>query len=125
MNCDAHDNYDPTGWQGDGENADGFGVHYQTDGDTTRFVGCRSWWNSDDGWDVFAQEFPIIVENSYSMGNGYIEYGTKLPPNVNGNGFKMGLAEMMLGVILSRTVLHGIMWRPVLTLIIQVLGVLG
>lgn len=24
MNCDSHDNYDPTGRQGDGENADGF-----------------------------------------------------------------------------------------------------
>ena len=85
LNCDAHDNYDPTGWQGDGENADGFGVHYQHDGDTTRFVGCRSWWNSDDGYDVLAQEFPVIVENSYAMGNGYIKYGTATPPGVNGH----------------------------------------
>ncbi len=97
LNCDAHDNYDPTGWQGDGENADGFGVHYQTDGDTTRFVGCRSWWNSDDGWDVLAQEFPVVVENCYAMGNGYIEYGTNLPPNVNGNGFKMGPSRNDVG----------------------------
>lgn len=97
LNCDAHDNYDPTGWQGDGENADGFGVHYQYDGDTTRFVGCRSWWNSDDGYDVLAQEFPVIVENSYAMGNGYIEYGTKMPLGVNGHGFKMGYSRTGAG----------------------------
>jgi len=29
LNCDSHDNYDPTTTQGDGQNADGFGVHYQ------------------------------------------------------------------------------------------------
>ena len=93
LNCDAHDNYDPTDWQGDGENADGFGVHYQYDGDTTKFVGCRAWWNSDDGYDVLAQEFPVVVENSYAMGNGYIHYGTSKPPNGNGNGFKMGYSR--------------------------------
>jgi len=32
LNCDAHDNYDATSNQGQGQNADGFGVHYQTAG---------------------------------------------------------------------------------------------
>jgi len=90
LNCDSHDNYDPNGRQGDGENADGFGVHYQTEGDTTRFYGCRAWWNSDDGFDVINQEFPVVIENSFAMGNGYSDYGTKLPPRGNGYGFKMG-----------------------------------
>ena len=97
LNCDAHDNYDPTDWQGDGENADGFGVHYQYDGDTTKFIGCRAWWNSDDGYDVLAQEFPVVVGNSYAMGNGYIHYGTSKPPNGNGNGFKMGYSRNDMG----------------------------
>lgn len=95
LNCDAHDNYDPTGWQGDGENADGFGVHYQNDGDTTRFVGCRSWWNSDDGYDFINQEFPVELENCYAMGNGYANFGLHNPPNGNGYGIKMG--ESTLG----------------------------
>ena len=30
LNCDSHDNYDKNGSQGDGQNGDGFGVHYQT-----------------------------------------------------------------------------------------------
>ena len=90
LNCDSHDNYDPNGRQGDGENADGFGVHYQTTGDTTKFYGCRAWWNSDDGWDFIFQGFPVVVENSYAMGNGYASYGTVHPENANGNGFKAG-----------------------------------
>lgn len=92
LNCDAHDNYDPTGRQGDGENADGFGVHYQEvgDGDTTRFIGCRAWWNSDDGFDFINQEFPVVVENCYAALNGYSDYGTNSPKNGNGYGIKMG-----------------------------------
>ena len=97
LNCDAHDNYDPTGWQGDGENADGFGAHYQKpgQGDTTKFIGCRAWWNSDDGFDFINQEFPVVLENCYAMGNGYSDYGTKSPKNGNGHGIKMG--ESTLG----------------------------
>ena len=92
LNCDAHDNYDPTGWQGDGENADGFGAHYQKpgEGDTTKFIGCRAWWNSDDGFDFINQEFPVVLENCYAMGNGYSDYGRGNPKNGNGYGIKMG-----------------------------------
>ena len=92
LNCDAHDNYDPTGWQGDGENADGFGAHYQKpgQGDTTKFIGCRAWWNSDDGFDFINQEFPVVLENCYAMGNGYSDYGRGNPKNGNGYGIKMG-----------------------------------
>ena len=97
LNCDAHDNYDPNGWQGDGENADGFGAHYQKpgEGDTTKFIGCRSWWNSDDGFDFINQEFPVVVENCYAFGNGYSDYGKGNPPRGNGYGIKMG--ESTLG----------------------------
>ena len=42
LNCDAHDNYDATSSQGQGQNADGFGVHYQTTGATTIIRGCRA-----------------------------------------------------------------------------------
>ena len=92
LNCDAHDNYDPNGWQGDGENADGFGAHYQQsgEGDTTKFIGCRAWWNSDDGFDFINQEFPVVLENCYAMGNGYSDYGRGNPARGNGYGIKMG-----------------------------------
>jgi hypothetical protein len=90
LNCDAHDNYDATSSQGQGQNADGFGVHYQTAGATTIVRGCRAWWNSDDGYDLINQEVPVTVENSWAFGNGYAMYGTFNPAQGNGNGFKMG-----------------------------------
>jgi len=44
LNCDSHDNYDKAGSQGDGQNGDGFGVHYQKTGPSTTIRGCRGWW---------------------------------------------------------------------------------
>jgi hypothetical protein len=93
LNVDAHDNYDATSNQGDGQNADGFGVHYQTTGEPTIVRGCRAWWNSDDGYDLINQEVPVIVENSWSMGNGYINSGKDRPGAGNGAGFKMGSSK--------------------------------
>ena len=93
LNTDSHDNYDPTSTQGDGQNADGFGVHYQTTGPSTIVRGCRAWWNSDDGYDLISQEVPVIVENSWATGNGYINSGADRPGAGNGNGFKMGSSK--------------------------------
>lgn len=93
LNCDAHDNYDPTSHQGDGQNADGFGVHYQTTGDTTKYIGCRAWWNSDDGWDLISQEYPVLMADSWAYGNGYANSGTTKPADGNGNGFKAGSSK--------------------------------
>ncbi len=91
LNCDSHDNYDPTSSQGRGQNADGFGVHYQESGAVNVIRGCRAWWNSDDGYDYISQEVPVITENSWAMGNGYIESGTAR--GSNGNGFKVGSSK--------------------------------
>ena len=91
LNCDSHDNYDPTAAQGDGENADGFGVHGQTSGPSTIIRGCRSWWNYDDGYDFINQEVPVTIENSWAMGAGYTNYGNGTAGN--GNGFKIGSSK--------------------------------
>src|SRR4029078_5546095 len=45
LNSDAHDNYDPNSNPGMGQNADGFGVHYQMTGNRTIIRGCRAWVN--------------------------------------------------------------------------------
>lgn len=110
LNCDAHDNYDPLGWQGDGENADGFGAHYQKpgEGDTTKFIGCRAWWNSDDGFDFINQEFPVVLENCYAMGNGYSDYGLGNPPRGNGHGIKMGESTLGGG---RHTIKYCVAWK--------------
>ena len=107
LNCDGHDNYDPTTTQGDGQNADGFGVHYQTSGATTIVRGCRSWWNSDDGYDLINQEVPVTVENSWAFGCGYSNYGTGRPADGNGNGFKMGSSKTGVRHLVQNNVAWG------------------
>ncbi len=57
-----------------------------------------------------AQEFPVVVENSYAMGNGYIHYGTSKPPNMNGNGFKMGYSRNDKG---RHTIRNCVAWNNV------------
>ncbi|HTN88309.1 MAG TPA: right-handed parallel beta-helix repeat-containing protein [Sorangium sp.] len=86
LNCDSHDNYDQNGSQGDGQNGDGFGVHYQTTGPSTIIRGCRAWNNSDDGYDYISHEVPVITEGSFAMSNGRGSEG-------NGNGFKVGSSK--------------------------------
>lgn len=86
LNCDSHDNYDKDGSQGDGQNGDGFGVHYQTSGPSTTIRGCRAWNNSDDGYDYISQEVPVVTEGSFAMSNGRGSEG-------NGNGFKIGSSK--------------------------------
>lgn len=109
LNCDSHDNYDQNGRQGDGQNADGFGVHYQAAGDGTRTVirGCRAWWNSDDGYDFINQEVPVTIENSWAFGNGYTNYGTSRPGEGNGNGFKIGSSKTGIRHLVQNNVAWG------------------
>jgi hypothetical protein len=83
LNCDSHDNYDVNGSQGDGQNGDGFGVHYQTTGPSTIIRGCRAWYNSDDGYDLISQEVPVTIEGCFAIQDGQGADG-------NGNGFKVG-----------------------------------
>jgi MYXO-CTERM domain-containing protein len=85
LNCDSHDNYDVNGSQGDGQNGDGFGVHYQTSGPSTIIRGCRAWGDADDGYDLISQEVPVTVENNWALGIGV--------GGGNGNGFKMGSSK--------------------------------
>ncbi|WP_437336352.1 right-handed parallel beta-helix repeat-containing protein [Sorangium sp. So ce394] len=97
LNCDSHDNYDQNGSQGDGQNGDGFGVHYQTTGPSTIIRGCRAWNNSDDGYDYISQEVPVITEGSFAMSNGRGSEG-------NGNGFKVGSSKTGIRHIVQNNV---------------------
>jgi hypothetical protein len=107
LNCDSHDNYDPTSAQGDGQNADGFGVHGQKSGVSTIIRGCRSWWNSDDGYDFINQEWPVTIENSWAFGCGTANYGTTRPSSGNGNGFKIGSSKTGVRHLVQNNVAWG------------------
>ncbi len=87
INCDAYFNYDPPL----GGNADGFAPKLDV-GTGNYFYGCRSWQNSDDGWDGYmrgADNVTTTIENSWCFMNGYLKDGSPITSG-NGNGFKMG-----------------------------------
>jgi hypothetical protein len=87
INCDSYYNVDP----GQG-NADGFSPKLDV-GTGNYFYGCRSWQNSDDGWDGYLRPRPLIeitttLENCWCFMNGYLKSGAASAGN--GNGYKMG-----------------------------------
>jgi hypothetical protein len=85
INCDSYYNIDPS--EG---NADGFAVKLDV-GTGNSFKGCRSWQNSDDGWDglLTSPTNPSTTYDScWCFLNGYRKDMTASVGN--GNGFKMG-----------------------------------
>jgi hypothetical protein len=85
INCDSYYNADPGQ-----ENADGFAPKL-TVGPGNYFYGCRSWQNSDDGWDGYEAVSSTTIENCWTFMNGYLKDGSAGVGN--GNGFKMGGAS--------------------------------
>ena len=85
INCDSYFNADP-----DQADADGFAPKLSV-GTGNYFYGCRSWQNSDDGWDGYmreANDVTTTLEHCWTFMNGYLNDGTAGAGN--GNGFKMG-----------------------------------
>jgi hypothetical protein len=85
INCDSFFNKDTA--QG---NADGFASKLDA-GTGNYFYGCRSWQNSDDGFDGYLRGVNNVLttlENCWIFQNGYLKSGA--PSVGNGNGFKMG-----------------------------------
>ncbi len=82
INCDAYDNFDINTAGYSGGQADGFVVCYASHSSYTYFSGCRSWYNSDDGFDCWENEGIVVFKNSWSFNNGRGEG--------DGCGFKFG-----------------------------------
>jgi hypothetical protein len=94
INCDSYFNADP----GQG-NADGFSPKLDV-GTGNYFFGCRSWQNSDDGYDGYlrpSNNITTTYENCWAFMNGYLKNGNI--SGGNGNGFKMGGSD-------SKTLMH-------------------
>jgi hypothetical protein len=85
VNCDAYYNYDVATT---GANADGFAVKWNV-GSGTVFKGCRSWNNTDDGWDLWMCKGSVTIDSCIAFRNGIDSWGAGLSGN-NGNGFKLG-----------------------------------
>jgi len=85
LNCDSYLNYDKATY---GKNADGFAAKHGL-GKGNKFIGCRAWNNSDDGFDFMEAGNAVHVENCWSWANGQNIWKD---PGFNGNGvgFKLG-----------------------------------
>ncbi len=84
LNCDAYHNYGLD--NGSIGNRDGFGCHTDKGATGNVFRGCRSWDNSDDGYDCIHCAEPVIFDHCWSYHNGF-QAGTR---GGDGNGFKIG-----------------------------------
>jgi hypothetical protein len=94
INCDSYYNADYVAGSttSTGGNADGFSPKLDC-GTGNYFYGCRSFLNSDDGWDGYLSSDSNIlttIENCWSWKNGYLKDGVTTNGSMNGNGFKTG-----------------------------------
>jgi hypothetical protein len=84
LNTDSYFNFDgPVGG-----NADGFSAKWEQ-GDGNVFRGCRSYNNSDDGWDLWMADHSIVIDNCWAFNNGVNSWNSSSFAG-NGNGFKLG-----------------------------------
>ena len=107
INCDSSFNYDP---EENGQDADGFAAKGPTDslpgeglGPGNVFRGCRSWNNSDDGFDFWWAGNGVMVEDCWAWRNGKNVWND---PNFTGNanGFKLGQGR-------RRTCINPMLWH--------------
>ncbi|MEU7979866.1 right-handed parallel beta-helix repeat-containing protein [Micromonospora sp. NPDC049081] len=85
INLDSYGNRDP---RKNGESADGLAIK-EGSGLDNRVSGARLWRNSDDGFDAWLFQSPILIEDSVAYDNGYNYWN--LPDYAgDGNGFKHG-----------------------------------
>jgi len=103
INCDSYYNADPS--QG---NADGFAPKLDV-GTENYFYGCRSWQNSDDGYDGYlrpSNNITTTYENCWAFMNGHLKDWTI--SSGNGNGFKTGGSD-------DKTLMHNVVLKNCLS----------
>ena len=87
-NCDSHHNFDYQSGSltspNFGGNADGFAdKQYVNNGAPNVYEGCRSWANSDDGWDFYDKTGSSIIRNSICFNIGPSSYDMRNHPRLN------------------------------------------
>jgi len=104
LNCDSYRNFQVSSG---GNNGDGFGAKSGC-GPGNVFRGCRSWNNSDDGWDFYDNNTnSVVLQNCWSFSNGYDLWGVGGGFSGNGNGFKLGGAGTQAKHYLTNCVAFG------------------
>jgi hypothetical protein len=106
INCDSHDNFDP---QGNGEDADGFGVKFDGIGPGNSLRSNRAWKNSDDGYDFWHAVEVVTISDCWSFENGFNrpEWQSQLTGSFAGDGFGFKLGQEASALQLTRVVAWG------------------
>jgi hypothetical protein len=103
IDCTSHDNADSAF-----NNADGFAAKLSV-GEGNRFIGCISYNNIDDGWDLYAkvETGPIgavTIEKCVAFNNGFLSDGRGYG---DGNGFKLGGDGISVEHVLKDSIAYG------------------
>ena len=97
-NCDSYDNADSMQSLNIGGGGDGFLVDDDGSVDDTlslvKFLNCRSWHNSDDGFDI-GSEGVVDIIGCWSWENGYLDGGS-------GIGFNLGVKDIWVSSVTTR-----------------------
>ena len=105
LNCDSFSNYDPYR-KVPGDDADGFeiaNIPYRAGNPRINtLLGCRAWYNSDDGVDLYRNDGTMIIDSCWVWRTGYIT-GTSTPVG-DGNGLKLGKTILTDGAQFQRIV---------------------
>jgi hypothetical protein len=101
LNSDFHHNQDPLTTP-KYDNADGLEICYIPEGLTNMVRGCRFWWNSDDGIDLWQNDGAVTIESCWSFNNGFIP--DTYSAAGNGSGFKLGKTTINHGTKVLRLI---------------------
>ncbi|HWA27416.1 MAG TPA: pectinesterase family protein [Lacunisphaera sp.] len=105
LDCDSHDNKDPTN-----ENADGFACKLTT-GVGNVFRGCVAHNNIDDGWDLFTKTDTgpigsVTIDQCIAYNNGVLTDGSSSGSG-DKNGFKLGGEDIAVIHVVTRSLAFG------------------
>ena len=100
LNCDAYRNWDYFSENGRGGNTDGFGCHPREGSKNNIFRGCRSWFNSDDGFDLINASEATTFDHCWAFYNGFKSggYGLKKVGNEIPNPVPRNTIQFCLAV---------------------------
>jgi hypothetical protein len=108
INCDAYRNFDKN--YKFGSMSDGFGPK-EKQGEGNKFVGCRAWENSDDGFDTYNSDKAVLFENCWAFRNGENIWNFTAMSGNNQNGFKVGGVQKIQRNVLKNCVSFGHAFR--------------
>jgi len=91
IKCDSFDNFDRFTSDYSGGQADGFVFCFASKKSYTYYSECRSWFNSDDGYDCWQNEGVVVFDRCWAFNNGRADG--------DGGGFKLGRTD---GVPMSK-----------------------